>query len=142
MKNILAALLLAFMACKSDPITPDTAKLDSDFIIKKDETSRVDGLLLKFVDVKEDSRCPLNVNCIRAGNVQVNLKINDNESASFCLGDCNISNPTRYSKFVEQDAQEITTGGKKYLFTLKAVNPYPGTTPSTPYEIKMQVSRK
>ena len=135
MKNILAILLLAFMACKSDPITPGTAKLDSDFIIKKDETSSVDGLLLKF-DKVQDSRCPLNAICVWGGNVQVSLKINDNESASFCLGQCNAP------KFVEQDAQEITTGGKKYLFTLKAVNPYPGTTPSTPYEITMQVSRK
>ena len=141
MKNILTILLLALLACKSDQITPDTAQLDKDFVIKQGETSQIDGLSIKFADVK-DNRCPINVNCIRAGEVQVILKINESESTSFCLGDCNFISPTRYAKFMDQDAQEISTGGKKYLFTLKAVNPLPGTTPAAPYEIKMQMNKR
>lgn len=66
MRTLLLATFLA-LAAGSDP------GLDEPFSLKIGESMRLDaaGLELRFLDVPRDSRCPLDVSCIVAGEAHV-----------------------------------------------------------------------
>ena len=66
MRTLLLATLLA-LAAGSDP------GLDEPFSMKIGETMSLEGagLELRFLDVPRDSRCPLDVSCIVAGEAHV-----------------------------------------------------------------------
>ena len=49
--------------------------LDQEFDIKAGERVSVEGLKLSFEAVTEDSRCPVDVTCVWAGNAKVILKL-------------------------------------------------------------------
>lgn len=94
----------------------------------------------------EDGRCPENTNCFVGGSVYVDLKFGSLESTSLskqarlCLGNCfNFKN----SKTGRPDAANVDLDGKKYLFTLVEVNPYPATSEAAQqkekYEIKIKI---
>lgn len=72
----------------------------------------------------QDSRCPVNVDCITAGNAKVVLRASNSqgteENIQLCLGDCQTGAPH------ETDAVTTKVGDVEYRFTLKAVEPYPG----------------
>src|SRR5262245_55411891 len=60
----------------SDPaISPNVVHADQAFTIAAGETVVVDGenLSIRFVRVTEDSRCPVDVQCVWAGNGQVEI---------------------------------------------------------------------
>ena len=69
---VLAAAALALAACSGpEPAGQNTVQdvaLNREFRLRLGETARVSGLLVTFTDVPQDSRCPLGVLCIWAGN--------------------------------------------------------------------------
>ena len=71
--RILAVAALA--ACSNDP----TAPLDRAFTLDVGQSVSVDDaeLSIKFLRVTEDSRCPSNVQCIWAGNGQIEIESRD-----------------------------------------------------------------
>ena len=72
----LAALAL-LAACVTTPPPTVTAGLDRDFRLARGETAAVgaNGLTVRFSAVVEDSRCPMGVMCIRAGEAKVHLEL-------------------------------------------------------------------
>ena len=70
------ACAISLTACSSDP----TAPLNHEFTIGVGETAHVTGadLSIKFVELTEDSRCPTTLQCIWAGNGQVELEARSN----------------------------------------------------------------
>lgn len=56
----------------------DSTKVEAPFIVTKllfGSELGIDNLRVKFVNVINDSRCPKNVNCVRAGEAEVQIEI-------------------------------------------------------------------
>ncbi|MFL5387042.1 MAG: hypothetical protein ACJ8GN_31490 [Longimicrobiaceae bacterium] len=71
----LAGLAL-LAACVTTPPPSVTAGVDQDFRLARGETAAVaGGLTVRFSAVVEDSRCPMGVMCIRAGEARVHLEL-------------------------------------------------------------------
>lgn len=51
------------------------AGLNEEFRIRTGETAQVENLRLRFVRVTEDSRCPINARCVRAGFARVAVEL-------------------------------------------------------------------
>jgi hypothetical protein len=123
MKNYLKIFLaLSFFGCNKAAIGPLTLK--QEFNIKKNETIKVkDGIneiSLKITEIN-DSRCPADVVCIRAGEAIVKF---DLEFTGFPLKaiqlcrDCDANLPI-------PNSIAVTNGKEKYIIGLISVNPYP-----------------
>jgi len=91
------------VACSDGP----TAPLDHDFTIGVGETAHISGtdLSLKFVVVTEDSRCPATVECVWAGNGQIQVAASSGGQTS-----------TLYFN-TAQGPNEIVTGGYRVRLT-------------------------
>src|SRR5262245_45596774 len=74
---VIASLGLA-VACDSSPTSPEgpEVRLDDSFELRPGETATVsgEGLTVAFEGVPADSRCPVDVNCITAGDATVRLR--------------------------------------------------------------------
>jgi hypothetical protein len=70
-----AAVLAAGCATASSGAADRTAALGDDFRLPRGETAEVGGLSVRFAQVVEDSRCPLGVQCIRAGEAKIQLAL-------------------------------------------------------------------
>ena len=96
---------------------------------------------LTFFDVT-DSRCPEGVQCIVAGNANVDLALDGvttegrvTKHVKMCLGDC--------SNFVA-DTVNVEFAGGKYQFILTSVNPFPKKetqAPKTEYNISLDIKK-
>ncbi|MHA6697375.1 hypothetical protein [Chryseobacterium sp. A301] len=94
------------------------------------EGNREDVVFLEFAKVVGDSRCPLDVNCVWAGNVQiaVNIAVNDTK------------NDWRILSIGAKALSKLEFEG--YTFELVEVNPYPKTQlekNALPYSAKIKV---
>ena len=75
MRALAAAVVLA-AGCMPMAGTPSRrAALDQDFRLARGETAQVEDLTVRFAQVVEDSRCPMGVYCIRAGEAKVQLAL-------------------------------------------------------------------
>lgn len=75
MRGLVAAALL-MAGCATAPGAADrTAALGEDFRLPRGESAQVDGLSIRFAQVVEDSRCPLGVQCIRAGEAKIQFAL-------------------------------------------------------------------
>jgi hypothetical protein len=76
-----AALFLLVLGC--DAMSPQSPSPDSDFALKAGETARIEGsdLAVRFDDVPNDSRCPVDVQCITAGDATVALRVSGGGAA-------------------------------------------------------------
>jgi hypothetical protein len=69
-------LTFALTACGNQPAPePDDVAIPGDLTLKAGEERTVQGLTVTFVGVKEDSRCPEDVQCVWAGNAAVELRM-------------------------------------------------------------------
>jgi hypothetical protein len=73
----LAVLAGCATARPPQPQPPVRAALDQTFMLPIGRAAEVggDGLVLRFARVAEDSRCPINARCIRAGSARVALEL-------------------------------------------------------------------
>lgn len=71
----------------------------------------------------QDSRCPMDANCIWMGEAKVEVLISDNETASLCLGDCLKKDP-------KANEAHFSLNDTDYLITLNDVQPYPSASVS------------
>ncbi|MHA2066116.1 MAG: hypothetical protein ACXABY_17230 [Candidatus Thorarchaeota archaeon] len=77
MKSI-ALLLLGLSLLLAGCINADkTAKLGESFQLKVNQTAYIEseGLLIELDDIPEDSRCPVDVVCVWAGQTRVKLNV-------------------------------------------------------------------
>ncbi|HYW08795.1 MAG TPA: hypothetical protein VE913_17670 [Longimicrobium sp.] len=79
MKVYAAAAMVVLSGCATvrAPQPPVRAALNETFMLPIDRAAEVgsDGLVLRFVRVINDSRCPVNARCIRAGSASVALEL-------------------------------------------------------------------
>ncbi|WP_035560834.1 hypothetical protein [Hymenobacter sp. IS2118] len=78
------------------------------------------------VDKISDSRCPEDVMCVWAGEVETTLTVRDENGAAQAL---TLKLSTLSPR---QDSATVQANGRRYLVVLHAVTPYPKVRPSTP----------
>jgi hypothetical protein len=120
--------VLAMTACSNDP----TAPLNRAFTLDVGQTVSVDDaeLSIKFVRVTEDSRCPANVQCIWAGNGQIEIEARDD------------GQPNKLSLNTMEGVKEVVVG--LYRIQLLALDPSPAAGQNIPtgsYRATLQVRR-
>ena len=111
---------------------PVSALLDSPFElhIGQEAVFGDEGLTITFVDVSEDSRCPAATNCVVSGLAKVRVDVVAGER------------PLGMHEFV---LDHLTVGGAaqgigQYVFSMRELNPYPGTD-DAPYAAIFVVSK-
>ncbi|OPB87141.1 MULTISPECIES: hypothetical protein [Elizabethkingia] len=80
MKAYLFTALLGLSALSSCKATSNTSYTEGPVITLKmgeEKSLQKEKLKIKFVDVPEDSRCPMNARCIWIGNARIKLKVNN-----------------------------------------------------------------
>lgn len=72
---LLALSIGAVVACDESVLGPTS--LDSEFTLAPGETASIEdtGIGVRFASVLSDSRCPVDVDCIHAGNAQVRITV-------------------------------------------------------------------
>ncbi len=103
------ALALALLGCGS---SPTEVAVGQEFVLAPGDTALVagGGPRIRFVKVLQDSRCPSDVVCVRAGEVVVELTIADGSTETVSL----------------QPGQSTARDG--YTVILVTVDPYPKST--------------
>ncbi|GAB3901269.1 hypothetical protein GCM10028803_25660 [Larkinella knui] len=129
--------LLAFGCEKNNKVTP--AEENQPVTVKINQLARIKPNVSLTADTITDSRCPINANCIWAGNATVKFSLkNDTETKTgeLCIGQCGQQSKTR-------DAVTVQLGNESYDVILTDVQPFPGTKPDgTPKEAVITVNQK
>jgi len=107
LRPIAALALLA--ACVTTPPPSVTAGLDQDFRLARGETAAVgaDRLTVRFSAVVEDSRCPMGVQCIRAGEARVQLELRAAGSGTDDVILATEGGQPRYASFAGYDVRLV-----------------------------------
>lgn len=86
-------------------------------------TDNTTNLQLKLESI-QDSRCPSDAVCIRAGNAIVKLRVTESSGSAveteLCLGECGTT-------FNRQDTSIVSIRNTRISIILENVNPYPST---------------
>lgn len=141
MKTILAPLLAVFIftrCAKEELPATGRAQLHQDVNIALNETlelsqsgddSDTDKVRVHLAELNE-SRCPMNVNCIRYGNAIVRLWLEKDQersdTAELVIGEA-LPTDTRKLRLRSADTTLVTVANTRYQVILKSVLPYPCT---------------
>ncbi len=123
--------MMCFAACEKTPLAINSIPYGQNTDLKAEQTiyfgtTIKDGLKVS-VDQISDSRCPLNVTCIWAGEASVRLNIrNLNDSIKVDLK----INPAKNS---QPDTLVFNLHQSKYQAILYSVNPYPDNSKPSSY---------
>jgi hypothetical protein len=116
--------VMGFVACEKSAENFPVFQMGNSAQIKKSETVWFESepKLKLTVDEINDSRCPANVVCVRAGEAKVKITINDLDEnlVKFTL---NFGEASRF----KPDTLDFNLNAKAYRVILSGVNPYPGT---------------
>ena len=124
LRRILSILFILafFISCNKDE--PEWVPINSTFILELNEQVKViennnRALYVSVVEI-EDSRCPSDLVCVRAGEASVKVIIEDTRNSQFntllCIGDCSPS---------IKDIRSFVFYNIEYTIQLIEVNPYP-----------------
>ena len=118
----LLMICFSLLGCKhhNDGFLPDTersitANLGQAFDIKVGQEATISSqqLLLKFLSVSEDSRCPIGTNCVWEGNGKVNIKLT-------AQGHTSVAIELNTAKSLPSEATYLS-----YKISLLDLQPYP-----------------
>jgi hypothetical protein len=73
--NWSSALLLLAACATTSGATQMKASVGEEFRVRAGQTAQVEDLRVRFVRVTEDSRCPINARCIRAGSAKIEVEL-------------------------------------------------------------------
>lgn len=125
---------ILFSACKSNETTPTDS-----LSLGLHQSGRLGSDVVVRVDSIQDSRCPVNVVCVWAGQAKVNLSLkkdSDSTAVRLSLG----ADPGSTNK--RPDSTTVSLKSETYKVILREVNPFPGTTSSTqPQTAVVQVTK-
>ena len=72
MKKVFTVLLFLILAAGAFPIH---AKRLQDIKVQINKSVTTNGLKIEFVELVEDSRCPVDVECVWAGNAKIKIRV-------------------------------------------------------------------
>lgn len=116
LKRFCVLLCLFLIAVLLPGCSAVKASLDSPFTLSVGQNARIEteSMIIKFIGVTSDSRCPTGVQCIQAGSVTCEVEITRNGTSKSSM----LTQPTR-SGGTDGNAYE------NYLFENIEVSPYP-----------------
>ena len=130
------AAALALAACAPPVGGPPPAvqvrgELDQEFRVREGEVAAVDSgrLWVRFVRVTEDSRCPINARCIRAGAAKLEVELRS---------------PRDTAERVIVSTPDEPKGGSYRAYDVEALEIQPGReigAPTPKYEAVLRVHR-
>ncbi|MDQ4139124.1 MAG: hypothetical protein M3142_01240 [Bacteroidota bacterium] len=143
MKTFLAPILaiLIFTRCDKEELpAAKSGKLNQDVEIAPNETLELtttgadntnsDKVRVHLAEINE-SRCPMNVNCIRYGNAIVRLWLEKDQersdTAELVIGEA-LPTDTRKLRIRSADTTLVMVANTQYQVILKSVLPYPCTS--------------
>lgn len=130
-QNIISGLLLLCIllssTCKDEQDLTASGKAKSGKAFKLAMSEKVifteANLMIELNEIS-DSRCPVNVQCVWAGNAKAKVVLtsagSENISLELCLGQCD-------SGFKETDRVSFKLNNESYSLILNKIDPYPGT---------------
>lgn len=111
---------LMFIACQRTETSP-TDRVS----VSVNQSARIGADVVVRADSIQDSRCPVNVTCVWAGQAKVKLELSkgaDSQTLHLILdGSASRNNANRL------DSTQVSLAGQNYKVVLREVNPYPGT---------------
>lgn len=126
---ILLTLLMIIQSCKKD----ENYNLIGTHFLKQDEAKTVseNGKKIKMkVIAIEDSRCPINANCVTAGIAKITLSLTDDtkeQTIEVCKVGCYLNLNT------------AVLNGTSYTFKLEDISPFPTLDKSIKEPAKAQI---
>ena len=125
---VCAVLLTA--GCGSNPAGPDVS-FPVTLTLKAGQSTTTGGLFVKFVEVSNDWRCPINAACITAGEAYLQFELATDR------------------RFVSQELQAVDPKNRVvsfdgYSVEVKELSPYPDTTKpmnKAEYTVSLVVTR-
>lgn len=106
MKKVITGLLFIVLAAGA---IPAFAKRSDDVQVQINKEVTSNGLKIAFIELVEDSRCPVDVDCVWAGNAKIKIRV------------------TKGGKSQVVDLEMVTKGMMpnygNYRLTLKALSP-------------------
>lgn len=131
---LLTGGVLFVMACQQSGTSP--AELVS---LQRNQSARLSSDVTVRIDSIMDSRCPINVNCIWAGQASVALTLSkENATAATHLI---LGASTAAGK--RADSTTVLLASQTYIVILRNVTPYPGTgTTGQMQQAVVQVNRR
>jgi hypothetical protein len=86
-RRLLPAVAASLVACGAGLVAPSDVELGTEFTLAPGESAIAgdDGLRVSFESVTEDSRCPMDALCIRAGRVVVRVTAGRRQARRFAL---------------------------------------------------------
>lgn len=115
---MLVAALALLSGCVNGPQADISAGLGENFSLKINQSAYIQsaGMLISFVSVEQDSRCPRDVICVWEGAAVIGLKWQDPGSEGQFMN-LNIS--------TQEGKERITYDGEVYSIELVSLDPYP-----------------
>jgi hypothetical protein len=125
------AMLVVFAGCKN-PVGA-TVALDREFTIapKSPVVAGDDGLVVEFLRVTGDSRCPVDVVCIQGGDAVVHVQVEDSRGRA-------------ERELHSSDSSKAAGIYRQYTITLIELQPFPfsgRTIPQDDYRATLKVTR-
>jgi hypothetical protein len=114
-KYFLPFLIIIFCGYAHAQEAKNVPKLDKEFTLAYGKSVKVQDarIIVKFVAVTEDSRCPENVLCVRAGNAKISLGIRKLTRKAFTTIELNLPQASKDATF------------KKFTIKLISLKPFP-----------------
>lgn len=145
MRRLLSALLGSLvLACANskppaepndDEPQPKVVPTNVEFTLRLGETASAGGgmLLVTFLSVGNDSRCPADVVCVWQGDAEVHFRLASEESEAAAIIDT-----------LHTEIQPRATSYLGYTITMKGLQPYPYSSDepgSRDYRVALMISR-
>ncbi|MEE1943548.1 hypothetical protein VRU48_00415 [Pedobacter sp. KR3-3] len=132
-------LLIMAIACKKDK----TADLSTQFMVSQAQTYEFkqgeNVIVTVALTTVQDSRCPINADCVSAGYGMVTLKIKDLSIGSEKNLNLYIGGAVPNG---QKDLAPITLNGTNYIIQLKDISPFPQLNmPQIPSSARLSLTK-
>lgn len=111
---ILLSLSILLIECSDSSTNYNEVELDKEFNIKEGDSVIIfqERIVIKFKNVKDDSRCPKNAVCVWEGNAAVVLELKN-------------SNGDTFTSILNTSIEPKEVKFSNFIIELKGLNPYP-----------------
>lgn len=125
-------VLLLGAVCGCAPAVVKEAQLDQPFTLFVRQKAQLGDLQIRFVGVSEDSRCPIDVSCLWAGNAKIVLGVSLKDSPEETILTLNSTLDPREALFAGYRIRFVSL--KPERFSERTINP-------AEYRVTLIVSR-
>lgn len=101
-----------------------------------------DGLSIRFLSVKKDDRCPINAQCVTAGDAEILLRVKVGNSKARVVSLHTDAKPNHHV-FAVKYPKGMVGIPKSYVVSIGSLNPLPYAgrkTPQSDYRLRLEIA--